>query len=75
VTLLLNDPFPGDWYADADRPSAPCARRLMAEAKQRTCAHPDDDRQPGPQDTWFCEACGKPNMPEPDWAKRERGAK
>lgn len=25
----IDSPFPGDWYADADRPSAPSAKRIL----------------------------------------------
>jgi hypothetical protein len=28
VSGSLSDPFPGPWYAEADRPSAPCMKRL-----------------------------------------------
>lgn len=70
----INDPFPGEWYADADRPSAPSAARMLAELRQRECPHPDDDRQPGPHDTWFCERCDKPELAEPEWSRRERAA-
>lgn len=27
----LSDPFPGDWYADADRPSSPAAWKIGRE--------------------------------------------
>lgn len=32
--MSINDPFPGDWYEGADRPSAPSAARIREEQER-----------------------------------------